>query len=189
MRKAPNRFETVTTEATARGFSAHAATKETARVRGRTTSCPRVSHGAHLLCRRPGLTLHSPHQFALKVKVLGATPNKRVAVAAAGAVTPQCCVDVATRHGDVRSCPRRVMDKFRLQVSGQSQGKASGRKEVVATLLSWAREQQKEEEAKGIKEHLSASLFCEQSFQPEGRTASSGPGPLTVFLGGCAVQL
>lgn len=52
----------------------------------------------------------------------------------------------------------------------------------MATLLPSAKEQQKEEEEKRIKEHLTESLFFEQSFQPENRTVSSGPSLLTVFL-------
>lgn len=70
------------------------------------------------------------------------------------------------RHRDVRSCHYGVIDKFRLQVSEQSQRKALGRKEVISTLLPSAKEQQKEEEEKRIKEHLTESLFFEQSFQP-----------------------
>ncbi|EPQ11818.1 Motile sperm domain-containing protein 1 [Myotis brandtii] len=128
------------------------------------------------------LTLYNPYEFALKFKVLCTTPNKYVVVDAAGAVKPQCCVDIVIRHKDVRSCHYGVMDKFRLQVSEQSQRKALGRKEVVATLLPSAKEQQKEEEEKRIKEPLSDSLFFEQSFQPENRTVSSGPSLLTVFL-------
>ncbi|XP_057574098.1 motile sperm domain-containing protein 1 isoform X1 [Hippopotamus amphibius kiboko] len=113
------------------------------------------------------LTLYNPYEFALKFKVLCTTPNKYVVVDAAGAVKPQCCVDIVIRHRDVRSCHYGVTDKFRLQVSEQSQRKALGRKEVVATLLPSAKEQQKEEEEKRIKEHLTESLFFEQSFQPE----------------------
>ncbi|XP_068390087.1 motile sperm domain-containing protein 1 isoform X3 [Eschrichtius robustus] len=125
------------------------------------------------------LTLYNPYEFALKFKVLCTTPNKYVVADAAGAVKPQCCVDI-----DVRSCHYGVIDKFRLQVSEQSQRKALGRKEVVATLLPSAKEQQKEEEEKRIKEHLTESLFFEQSFQPgKNRTVSSGPSLLTVFLG------
>ena len=41
----------------------------------------------------------------------------------------------------------------------------------MATLLPSAKEQQKEEEEKRVKEHLTESLFFEQSFQPENRTA------------------
>lgn len=70
------------------------------------------------------------------------------------------------RHRDVRSCHYGVIDKFRLQVSEQSQRKALGRKEVIATLLPSAKEQQKEEEEKRIKEHLTESVFFEQSCQP-----------------------
>ncbi|XP_069319085.1 motile sperm domain-containing protein 1 isoform X2 [Eulemur rufifrons] len=113
------------------------------------------------------LTLYNPYEFALKFKVLCTTPNKYVVVDAAGAVKPQCCVDIVVRHRDVRSCHYGVIDKFRLQVSEQSQRKALGRKEVVATLLPSAKEQQKEEEDKRIKEHLTEGLFFEQSFQPE----------------------
>ena len=133
------------------------------------------------------LTLYNPCEFALKFKVLCTTPNKYVVVDAAGAVKPQCCMDIVICHRDVRSCHYGVTDKFRLQVSEQSQRKALGRKEVVATLLPSAKEQQKEEEEKRIKEQLTESLFFEQSFQPENRTASSGPSLLTVFLGAVCV--
>ncbi|XP_029390402.1 motile sperm domain-containing protein 1 isoform X2 [Mus pahari] len=111
------------------------------------------------------LTLYNPYEFALKFKVLCTTPNKYVVVDAAGAVKPQCCVDIVIRHRDVRSCHYGVIDKFRLQVSEQSQRKALGRKEVIATLLPSAKEQ-KEEEEKRIKEHLTESVFFEQSCQP-----------------------
>ncbi|XP_074818830.1 motile sperm domain-containing protein 1 isoform X2 [Natator depressus] len=118
-------------------------------------------------------------------RVLCTTPNKYVVVDAAGAVKPQCCVDIVIRHRDVRACHYGVIDKFRLQVSEQSQRKALGRKEVIATLLPSAKEQQqKEEEEKRIKEHLAESVFFEQTLcQPENRSASSGPSLLTVFLG------
>ncbi|EMP39214.1 Motile sperm domain-containing protein 1 [Chelonia mydas] len=110
------------------------------------------------------LTLYNPYEFALKFKVLCTTPNKYVVVDAAGAVKPQCCVDIVIRHRDVRACHYGVIDKFRLQVSEQSQRKALGRKEVIATLLPSAKEQQqKEEEEKRIKEHLAESVFFEQT--------------------------
>lgn len=69
------------------------------------------------------------------------------------------------RHRDVRAAHYGVIDKFRLQVSEQSQRKALGRKEVIATLLPSAKEppQQKEEEEKRIKEHLAESVFFEQT--------------------------
>lgn len=67
------------------------------------------------------------------------------------------------RHRDIRPCHYGVIDKFRLQVSEQSQRKALGRKEVIAMLLPTAKEQQKEEEEKRIKEHLTESVFFEQT--------------------------
>ncbi|KAM4661552.1 motile sperm domain-containing protein 1 isoform 2-T2 [Amazona ochrocephala] len=132
------------------------------------------------------LTLYNPYEFALKFKVLCTTPNKYAVVDATGAVKPQCCVDIVIRHRDVRAAYFGVIDKFRLQVSEQSQRKALGKKEIIATLLPSAKEQQqqKEEEEKRIKEHLAESVFFEQTLcQPENRTASSGPSLLTVFLG------
>ncbi|KAM6354213.1 motile sperm domain-containing protein 1 isoform 1-T2 [Alca torda] len=132
------------------------------------------------------LTLYNPYEFALKFKVLCTTPNKYAVVDATGSVKPQCCVDIVIRHRDVRASYYGVIDKFRLQVSEQSQRKALGKKEIIATLLPSAKEQQqqKEEEEKRIKEHLAESVFFEQTLcQPENRTASSGPSLLTVFLG------
>ncbi|XP_060126042.1 motile sperm domain-containing protein 1-like isoform X1 [Zootoca vivipara] len=129
------------------------------------------------------LTLYNPYEFALKFKVLCTTPNKYVVVDAAGAVKPQCCVDIVIRHRDVQPCHYGVIDKFRLQVSEQSQRKALGRKEVIATLLPAAKEPKEEEEGR-ITEHLADSVFFEQALcQPENRIASSGPSLLTVFLG------
>ncbi|XP_064933670.1 motile sperm domain-containing protein 1 isoform X3 [Columba livia] len=126
----------------------------------------------------------SPHPAA--PSVLCTTPNKYAVVDPTGAVKPQCCVDIVIRHRDVRASYFGVIDKFRLQVSEQSQRKALGKKEIIATLLPSAKEQQqqKEEEEKRIKEHLAESVFFEQTLcQPENRTASSGPSLLTVFLG------
>ncbi|KAJ7407812.1 Motile sperm domain-containing protein 1 [Willisornis vidua] len=115
------------------------------------------------------LTLYNPYEFALKFKVLCTTPNKYAVVDATGAVKPQCCVDIVIRHRDVRASYYGVIDKFRLQVSEQSQRKALGKKEIIATLLPSAKEQQqKEEEEKRIKEHLAESVFFEQtSCQPD----------------------
>lgn len=44
------------------------------------------------------LTLYNPYEFALKFKVLCTTPNKYVVVDAAGAVKPQCCMDIVIRQ-------------------------------------------------------------------------------------------
>ena len=62
----------------------------------------------------------------------------------------------------------------------------------MATLLPSAKEQQKEEEEKRIKEHLTESLFFEQSFQPENRTACLPGGGVfyssdASHAGGCGM--
>ncbi|XP_006632943.1 motile sperm domain-containing protein 1 [Lepisosteus oculatus] len=135
------------------------------------------------------LTLYNPYEFALKFKVLCTAPSKYAVVDASGAVKPQCCVDIVIRHRDVRACHYGVIDKFRLQVSEQSQRKALGRKEVIATLLPSAQEQQQqqrqqEEEERRVKEQLTDSVFFEQAaFQQESRSPSTGPSLLTVLLG------
>uniref|UniRef100_A0A8C4SM01 Motile sperm domain-containing protein 1 n=1 Tax=Erpetoichthys calabaricus TaxID=27687 RepID=A0A8C4SM01_ERPCA len=141
------------------------------------------------------LTLYNPYEFALKFKVLCTAPSKYAVVDATGAVKPQCCVDIVIRHRDVRACHYGVMDKFRLQVSEQSQRKALGKKEVIATLLPSAQEQQQQkqqDEEKRMKEQLVESVFFEQtSLQQvsESRSQSSGPSLLTVFLGAVCVAV
>eukprot|EP00061_Rhincodon_typus_P006212 g26608.t1 len=76
-------------------------------------------------------------------------------------------IEGVIRHRDVRPCHYGIIDKFRLQVSEQSQRKALGKKEVISVLLPSTKEQQqKEEEDKRIKEHLAEAVFFEQtSFQ------------------------
>ncbi|RMC08164.1 hypothetical protein DUI87_15198 [Hirundo rustica rustica] len=128
------------------------------------------------------LTLYNPYEFALKFKVLCTTPNKYAVVDATGAVKPQCCVDIVIRHRDVRAAYYGVIDKFRLQVSEQSQRKALGKKEIIATLLPSAKEQQqqKEEEEKRIKEHLTESVFFEQTLcQPDLKNSHTKLCPTT----------
>uniref|UniRef100_A0A8C5L1S8 Motile sperm domain-containing protein 1 n=1 Tax=Jaculus jaculus TaxID=51337 RepID=A0A8C5L1S8_JACJA len=93
------------------------------------------------------LTLYNPYEFALKFKV--------------------------SFVRDVRSSHYGVIDKFRLQVSEQSQRKALGRKEVIATLLPSAKEQKKEEEEERIKEHLTESI--------SNRSVSSGLTTMAIL--------
>ncbi|KAK6298656.1 hypothetical protein J4Q44_G00301660 [Coregonus suidteri] len=80
------------------------------------------------------LTLYNPYEFAFKFKVLCTAPNKYTVVDSTGDVKPQCCVDIVIQQKYVRACHNGVYDKFRLQVSEQSQMKALSRKEVMATL-------------------------------------------------------
>ncbi|XP_051505629.1 motile sperm domain-containing protein 1-like isoform X1 [Myxocyprinus asiaticus] len=134
------------------------------------------------------LTLYNPYEFALKFKVLCTAPNKYAVVDATGAVKPQCCVDIVIRHRDVQACHYGVIDKFRLQVSEQSQRKALGGKEVMATLLPSAAQEQPrvrpQEEEHRMKKQLADRVFFEQTaFQTESHTASGGPSLLTVLLG------
>uniref|UniRef100_A0A672YNI3 Motile sperm domain-containing protein 1 n=1 Tax=Sphaeramia orbicularis TaxID=375764 RepID=A0A672YNI3_9TELE len=113
------------------------------------------------------LTLYNPYEFALKFKVLCTAPNKYTVVDATGAVKPQCCVDIVIRHRDVRACHYGVYDKFRLQVSEQSQRKALGRKEVTATLRPSASQEppspRAQDEERRIKEQFMESEFFEQT--------------------------
>ncbi|XP_023139168.2 motile sperm domain-containing protein 1 isoform X3 [Amphiprion ocellaris] len=135
------------------------------------------------------LTLYNPYEFALKFKVLCTAPNKYTVVDATGAVKPQCCVDIVIRHRDVRACHYGVYDKFRLQVSEQSQRKALGRKEVTATLRPSASQEppspRTQDEERRIKEQFADSEFFEQTaFQTaESRPVAGGPSLLTVLLG------
>lgn len=134
------------------------------------------------------LTLYNPYEFALKFKVLCTAPNKYNVVDATGAVKPQCCVDIVIRHRDVRACHFGVYDRFRLQVSEQSQRKALGRKEVSATLRPSAAQDpsspRPQDDERKLKEPMSESEFFEQtSYQTESRPVAGGPSLLTVLLG------
>ncbi|KAM9377550.1 motile sperm domain-containing protein 1 isoform 4-T4 [Pholidichthys leucotaenia] len=123
------------------------------------------------------LTLYNPYEFALKFKVLCTAPNKYSVVDATGAVKPQCCVDIVIRHRDVRACHFGVYDKFRLQVSEQSQRKALGQKEVTATLRPSASQEppspRTQDEERRVKEQ----------FLDKSRPVAGGPSLLTVLLG------
>ncbi|XP_056295202.1 motile sperm domain-containing protein 1 [Pseudoliparis swirei] len=136
------------------------------------------------------LTLYNPYEFALKFKVLCTAPNKYIVVDATGAVKPQCCVDIVIRHRDVRACHYGAYDKFRLQVSEQSQRKALGHKEVTATLRPSASQEppgpRSQDEERRLKEQFAVSEFFEQtaaSGQTESRPVAGGPSLLTVLLG------
>ncbi|XP_061581814.1 motile sperm domain-containing protein 1 isoform X2 [Cololabis saira] len=134
------------------------------------------------------LTLYNPYEFALKFKVLCTAPNKYTVVDSTGAVKPQCCVDIVIRHRDVRPCHYGVYDKFRLQVSEQSQRKALGRKEVTATLRPSAAQEppspRPQDDERRMKEQFADSEFFEQAaFQSESRPVAGGPSLLTVLLG------
>ncbi len=93
------------------------------------------------------------------------------------------CPHSVIRHRDVRACHYGVYDKFRLQVSEQSQRKALGRKEVTATLRPSASQEppspRPQDEERRIKEQFAESEFFEQTaFQTGRREDSSAVLPL-----------
>ncbi|XP_048652526.1 motile sperm domain-containing protein 1 [Marmota marmota marmota] len=128
------------------------------------------------------LTLYNPYEFALKFKVLCTTPNKYVVVDAAGAVKPQCCVDIHIVHCGVSvassddcmadvSCGPLLLPCI-MRVTGIT----------------------------GMHHHTHlVTIICKETFVfsllgfrsklrdfclfTENRTVSSGPSLLTVFLG------
>lgn len=73
----------------------------------------------------------------------------------------------------MRACHFGVYDKFRLQVSEQSQRKALGRKEVMATLRPSAAHEppspRPQDEERRMKEQIADSEFYEQSVNLTGR--------------------
>lgn len=83
------------------------------------------------------------------------------------------CFHRVIRHRDVRACHYGVYDKFRLQVSEQSQRKALGRKEVTATLRPSASQEppspRPQDEERRIKEQFADSEFFEQTAFQTGR--------------------
>uniref|UniRef100_A0A3P9HZ85 Motile sperm domain containing 1 n=1 Tax=Oryzias latipes TaxID=8090 RepID=A0A3P9HZ85_ORYLA len=122
------------------------------------------------------LTLYNPYEFALKFKVLCTAPNKYMFSAN------------VIRHRDVRACHYGVYDKFRLQVSEQSQRKALGRKEVTATLRPSASQEpaslRGHDEERRTKETTADGEFYEQTAPPtESQAVAGGPSLLSVLLG------
>lgn len=77
------------------------------------------------------------------------------------------CFCRVIRHRDVRACHFGVYDRFRLQVSEQSQRKALGRKEVSATLRPSAAQDppspRPQDDERKLKEPMSESEFFEQT--------------------------
>lgn len=77
------------------------------------------------------------------------------------------------RHRDLRPCHYGVYDKFRLQVSEQSQRKALGRKEVTATLRPSASQEpsspRPHEEERRSREQFAEGEFFEQTAFQTGR--------------------
>lgn len=86
------------------------------------------------------------------------------------------------RHRDVRACHFGVYDKFRLQVSEQSQRKALGRKEVMATLRPSASQEpsspRPQDEERRMKEQIADSEFYEQTAIHTGKRDSWVTVPL-----------
>lgn len=87
-----------------------------------------------------------------------------------------CLFNRVIRHRDVRACHYGVYDKFRLQVSEQSQRKALGRKEVTATLRPSASQDptspRAQDDERRMKEQNTDSEFFEQTaFQTGSMTA------------------
>lgn len=91
------------------------------------------------------------------------------------------CPHRVIRHRDVRACHYGVYDKFRLQVSEQSQRKALGRKEVTATLRPSASQEppspRPQDEERRIKEQFADSEFFEQTAFQSGRKSDCCAGP------------
>lgn len=103
------------------------------------------------------------------------------------------------RHRDVRACHYGVIDKFRLQVSEQSQRKALGRKEVMATLLPSSSSvassssdspahhsgRAPHDDERRMKEQLADSVFFEQTaFQTGTLTLPPAEDTATEGVGG-----
>uniref|UniRef100_A0A3B3QSY4 Motile sperm domain containing 1 n=1 Tax=Paramormyrops kingsleyae TaxID=1676925 RepID=A0A3B3QSY4_9TELE len=147
--------------------------------------CPRQPMKRHDLCSCQPVLYNDAKPL---LSVLCTAPNRYAVVDASGAVKPQSCVDIVIRHRDVRACHYGVVDKFRLQVTEESQRKALGQKEVIATLLPSAAlegssPRPQEEEYRTREQLMSGALFEQGTLPPEKRVVGGGPGVLTVLLG------
>ncbi|KAM9312413.1 motile sperm domain-containing protein 1-like [Gastrophryne carolinensis] len=82
------------------------------------------------------LTLYNPFPRVLRYKVLSTAPLRYTVVDAEGLVKPNSCIDIVTRHRDIRARHYGTTDKFRVEVweeGGGGRG-AAGRKDVPTML-------------------------------------------------------
>ncbi|KAM8973308.1 motile sperm domain-containing protein 1-like [Pelodytes ibericus] len=81
------------------------------------------------------LTLYNPFPRVLRYKVLSTAPLRYTVIDAEGLVKPNSCIDIVTRHRDVRPRHYGTTDKFRMEIweEGAARGMI-GRKDISATL-------------------------------------------------------
>ncbi|KAM5170031.1 motile sperm domain-containing protein 1-like [Mantella aurantiaca] len=80
------------------------------------------------------LTLYNPYPRPLRYKVLSTAPLRYTVVDAEGLVKPNSCIDIVTRHRDIRARHYGGTDKFRVEVWEEGGGRGGGRKDIPATL-------------------------------------------------------
>ncbi|KAG9460597.1 hypothetical protein GDO78_020785, partial [Eleutherodactylus coqui] len=93
------------------------------------------------------LTLYNPFPRVLRYKVLSTAPLRYTVVDAEGLVKPNSCIDIVTRHRDIRARLYGTTDRFRVEVweEGGARG-VIGRKDITAALHA-ARPQARERAA------------------------------------------
>ncbi|XP_075703472.1 motile sperm domain-containing protein 3 isoform X2 [Rhinoderma darwinii] len=81
------------------------------------------------------LTLYNPFPRVLRYKVLSTAPLRYTVVDAEGLVKPNSCIDIVTRHRDIRARHFGATDRFRVEVWEEGAGRGViGRKDIPATL-------------------------------------------------------
>lgn len=81
------------------------------------------------------LTLYNPFPRVLRYKVLSTAPLRYTVVDAEGLVKPNSCIDIVTRHRDIRARHYGAADRFRVEVWEEGGGRGViGRKDIAATL-------------------------------------------------------
>ncbi|XP_044134433.1 motile sperm domain-containing protein 1-like [Bufo gargarizans] len=81
------------------------------------------------------LTLYNPFPRVLRYKVLSTAPLRYTVVDAEGLVKPNSCIDIVTRHRDIRARHYGAADRFRVEVREEGGGQGViGRKDIPSTL-------------------------------------------------------
>ncbi|KAG8535709.1 hypothetical protein GDO81_027915, partial [Engystomops pustulosus] len=81
------------------------------------------------------LTLYNPFPRVLRYKVLSTAPLRYTVIDAEGLVRPNSCIDIVTRHRDIRARHFGTTDRFRVEVWEEGGGRGViGRKDIPATL-------------------------------------------------------
>lgn len=128
------------------------------------------------------LTLYNPFPRVLRYKVLSTAPLHYTVVDAEGLVKPNSCIDIVTRHRDIRARHYGSADKFRVEIWEEGGGRGvGGRKDIPATLHPTRPQSRERGTSESPKWHPPSHVFSVRHGVP--RPLSPGLFGLYILVG------